>query len=68
MGNTMALMMLALAAYMALGWAVVNAAHGQNPALRREHQVVQFLAVMLWVPNMVAAWRRRRQHRARWRD
>lgn len=67
MGNMMAILLLALAANMAVGWAVVNAAHAQNPALRRSPQVVQFLAVVFWIPNVAAARVRQRRHRARWR-
>jgi hypothetical protein len=67
MGGLMAILLLAAAANLAAGWAVVNAAHTANPELRRAPQVVHFLAVVFWIPNVALAWWRGRKHRRRWR-
>lgn len=65
-GNVTAILMMAMSANLMIGWLVVTAAHEVNPALRRAPQIVQFLAVVLWLPNIAAARWQQRRHRARW--
>ena len=61
-GTYTAAALLVALAYLMVGRGVVGAAHDANPTLRKAPQVVHFLAVVLWLPNVALhRWIKRRR-------